>query len=561
MQTIKIYLKESGSVAELVKDFNLYAESYQNKLIDVYVPTSILYTATNIDNGVKIGGLLIAPNGSNITTKSYHLNFVRNEIVFDEYLQKNIEYAVYERNLPMEFTLFSGNQTIVTNVLAIDNTNVDNSIVKQIITTQTSMLSVQESAYINEEDVIESSEFEIMSASVSENSRDIYELQGRMQTAETNILNNSQAISQNAQEIEIIKEQYAKPEEYIGQINGMVVPTQSQLTQFVIDTENRQPKNADVVIFILQIDGETDRNYKYIYSTSGWNGYEIPAMEIAKNGELGLIEGTFNIGSTNNTIVDIVGGQIVNIYIKDNSNTYRNIQEYSNSLKSNIDDVVSGKTQVGNSLKATQDNYGNNIVNTYLTKDEGATKNFVKNYALPIQFNNVSYITDGGYSETIPSVSFGATSSTVGSTQLFDITKTADAKYQISNKNSYDNVIFINASANCTVEFRLTTIIKGKIANIEINDNISLTAGGISRVTFHDTFDYLSTDVLNVEENDTIQQILEVITSTSETITFTVYSNSIYPSKFYLNTQSIILGATEEQLGDINKALEAILGV
>lgn len=544
MQTIKIYLKESGSVAELVKDFNLYAGSYQNKLLDVYVPTGILYTATNIDNGVKVGGLLIAPNGSQITTKSYYLNFVRNETVFDEYAQKDIEYAVYERLLPKEFTLYSGNQTIVTNVVTIDNSN-ETAVVKQIVTTQTATLVVNESAYLDEEQPVEPSELDVTNAKVSENSRDIVDLQGRMTTAETNIMTNAQEISKNAQEIESIKEQYTQPEEYIGQMVDNKFPTQEELTQFVVENEGRQPKNADVIIFILQIKDETDKNYKYTYSKSGWNGYEIPAMETAKNGELGLIEGTFNIGSTNNTIVDIVGGQIANIYVKDNSGAYRNVQEYANSLKTNIDDVTSGKIKVGSATKAEQDALGNNIASTYLNKNEGATKNYVQDYALPKQFNDVSYITDGGYSESIPSVSFGATSSAVGSTQLFDITKTSGAKYQISNKNSYDNVVWVGVNRDCVVEFRLTTKIKGQVANVEVNDNITLTAGGVSRVTFHDTFDYLNEDVLKVEENDTIEQILEVITSTSEEITFTVYSNSIYPSKFYLNTQSMVVTVVE----------------
>lgn len=540
MQTIKIYLKESGSVAELVKDFNLYAGSYQNKLLDVYVPTGILYTATNIDNGVKVGGLLIAPNGSQITTKSYYLNFVRNEKVFNEFEQKDIEYAVYERLLPKEFTLFSGDQKIVTNVVAIDNTD-EVAVIKQIVTTQTATMVVNESSYLDEEQPVEPSELDIVNAKVSENSRDIVDLQGRMTTAELNIMTNAQEISKNAQEIKTIKEQYTQPEDYVGQMTGTIAPTQQQLTQFVIDVEGRQPKNADVIIFILRVEGETDKNYKYIYSTNGWNGYEIPPMETSKNGELGLIEGTFNIGSNNDTIVDIVGGQIVNIYVKDSTGTLRNVQEYSNTLKSSIDNIISGKTQVGKSLKATQDGLGNNIANTYLTKNDGATKDYVKDYALPKQFSDVSYISEGGYSANIPNISFDVTSNSVGSTQLFDITKTAGAKYQLSNKNSYDNVVFIGASANCTVEFRLTTKIKDKIANVEVNDNVSLNAGAISRITFHDNLDYLGSYALNVEDTDTIEQILEVITSTSEEITFTVYSNSIYPSKFYLNIQSMIV--------------------
>lgn len=549
MQTIKIYLKESGSVAELVKDFNLYAGSYQNKLLNVYVPTGILYTATGIDNGVKVGGLLTAPNGNQVTTKSYYLNFVRSETVFDEFTQKDIEYAVYERLLPKEFTLFSGNQTIVTNVVTIDNTG-DKGIVKQIVTTQTATLVVQESSYLEEEEPIETDLSQELASRVTENESDIYALQERVTTNETNIMSNTQQISRNTQDIYDIKTNSTQPEKYIGQMTGTLLPTQEQLTQFVIYATGKQPENANVVIFILQIEGETDKNYKYIYSNTGWNGYEIPSIETAKNGELGLIEGTFNTSSANNTIVDIVGGQIVNIYVKDITGAYRNVQEYANTLKTSIDDITSGKTKVGSATKAEQDGLGNNLATTYLNKNEGATKNYVQDYALPKQFNDVSYITDGGYSESIPSVSFGATSSAVGSTQLFYIQKTAGAKFQISNKNSYDNVVWVGVSADCRVEFRLTTKIKGEVVNVEVNDNIRLTAGEVSRITFHDTFDYLEENILQVEDNDTIEQILEVITSTSEEIAFTVYSNSIYPSKFYLNTQSMIVKVVEGTIGE-----------
>ena len=110
--------------------------------------------------------------------------------------------------------------------------------------------------------------------------------------------------------------------------------------------------------------------------------------------------------------------------------------------------------------------------------------------------------------------------------------------------------MWIGVNRDCVVEFRLTTKIKGQVANVEVNDNISLTAGGVSRVTFHDTFDYLNEDVLKVEEDDTIEQILEVITSTSEETTFTIYSNSIYPSKFYLNTQSMVVKTVQGTIGE-----------
>jgi hypothetical protein len=109
MNTIKIYLKDSGSIAELKKNFAMYTNAYQNKLIDVYVPKSILYfdESFSFANAVKIGGVLTADNGATVTTKPYYLNYLKEETV------AGIDYLVYERNLPKELTAFAGNQQIV----------------------------------------------------------------------------------------------------------------------------------------------------------------------------------------------------------------------------------------------------------------------------------------------------------------------------------------------------------------------------------------------------------------------------------------------------------------
>ena len=74
MNTINIFLKTSGSLAQLEYDFRLFRGAYQNKLIDIYVPKSLLYS--NQENTfltvVKTGGLLTAGNGRTITTNAYY---------------------------------------------------------------------------------------------------------------------------------------------------------------------------------------------------------------------------------------------------------------------------------------------------------------------------------------------------------------------------------------------------------------------------------------------------------------------------------------------------------
>lgn len=94
MNEIKIYLKTSGSFAELHKDFNLYQGCYRNSQISVYVPRILLYANENntFANVVKIGGILTAPNGTKLTTKSYYLDYVKDAMV------NHIDYSVYTDN-------------------------------------------------------------------------------------------------------------------------------------------------------------------------------------------------------------------------------------------------------------------------------------------------------------------------------------------------------------------------------------------------------------------------------------------------------------------------------
>lgn len=366
----------------------------------------------------------------------------------------------------------------------------------------------------------------------------------------TNIQTNANNIATNTSDIAYLYNHITQPEEYIGQMTGSSLPTNSQLTQFVEDTVGREPKNADVVIFILEIAGETDKNYKYIYSAEGWNGYEIPPIEEAGNGSLGIIEGTYNVGSSNNTLVDIVGGKIVNIFIKDNSNQYRNIVEYANTTNTTISNIISGSQSVGLALKAIADNLGNNIIDTYMTQSSGATKQYVRQYSLPREFNDVYFISADGYSTTVPTtpasgIQFTKQTSAVGDFQIFQIVKDETADYELSSKNSARTVIYVAADEDCDVHFRLTTEaqISGgawKTLGIDLTQQVSLTSGNIAKIEFTEPFTSLGDEVISIANGDYLRQTLEVVTQTSATITFNVYSNSAYSSSFALNSQTMV---------------------
>ena len=378
----------------------------------------------------------------------------------------------------------------------------------------------------------------------------------------TNIQTNTNNIATNTNDIANIKQIIGTGEDYIGATSGSTLPSDNDLDQFVRDNTltHREPKGGDVVIFTQTIADDTDKVFKYIYNGTTWISYEIPPIEEAGNGSLGIIEGTYNVGDTSNTLIDIVGGKIKNIYIKDNSNQYRNLVEYSNTTNTRIDSLISGSQTVGKALQAISDGLGNNIVNTYLTQTAGATKQYVRQYALPREFNDIYFISASGYSLTEPTtpasgIQFSLETDSVGDHQIFQISKQETADYELSSKNSARTIIYVAADTACDVQFRLTTQaqISGgawKTLSIELTEQVSLSEDVITSVGFTGLFSSLGTDVLTISDGDFIRQTLEVVTQTSTPINFDIYSNATYPSSFALNTQAMIIKTISGYLGE-----------
>jgi hypothetical protein len=584
MNTIKLYLAESGRIANLKKDFPLYQGQFQNKLLNVYVPTSILapnFTIQETGNtiadyvsstAVKIGMTYTAQNGTIKVSKNYYMRFLKT------LNYQGIEYALYERKLPQEFTFYAGqgvnSPILIANVVNILNDGTTPQVIS-ITTSQTCSLEVMPSTYLDKDEVVEPSELEDLYAQLNsinkilptkQDKEDnglltdnktivgaINENKGKIDTNTINISKNQENISKTQEEIASIKENFASAENYIGQLKGNSLPSNEQLSQFVRANTlpSREPKNGDIIIFVLEIANATDKNYKYIYSINGWSGYEIQPLESASNGTLGIIKGTYGIGLNNDILIDIVGGEILNIYIKDKMGNYRNLVEYLHTTETGIADIVDGTTIVGEAMKSLEDGLGNNIVNTYLTKTLGATKDFVKDYALPRAFNDIYFVSSSGFVKKVPTtpvsgVQFQVISSFVGDIRLFQIEQEISADFELSYKNGYSNNIYIATNQDEKFTFRLLTEYKKQgqdweYLNVELSNPISFTSNTIEKVTFGGNFLSLADNVISLTNGDKIRQTLEVIKTTSGSATFDIYSNDIYPSTFNLTTQSYVL--------------------
>lgn len=592
MNTIKMFLAESGRIAEIKKDFPLYQGQYQNKLLNVYVPTSILAPNFSVQQAgqtiadyvsstaVKIGMRTIERNGKIQTSKTYYMRYLKT------LTYQNIEYALYERKLPREFTFYAGQgenaPTLIANVVNINNETIPATIL-DVTTSQTCSLDVMPSNYLDKDEPIEATEFENISAQLNEISELLAKKQNREdESLETDsksvvgainenkrniaentqsIQDNTQAISQNRNDIDELQEMMVSGETYIGVMKLETLPSTTQLNQFVLQEKGRQQASGDSIIVSISQENDTDKNYKYIYNGTEWSYYEIPALGLSENGVFGAIKGTYAIGDTNNLLVDISGGKIVDIYVKNGNGNYLSIHQYINQNSQNIEDIISGDIMVGEAIRAIEDEMGNNISNTYLTKVLGATKQFVRDYAQPREISEIYFISQDGYSRQIPTtpadgVQFETTTTAVGSFQLFEISKQNTASFELSSLNGYNNNIHISASADCSVSLRLTTSYKKlgedwQVLSVELSNIIDFVSGDVQRISLSSLFVSLGDNVAILDVNAQIKQKLEIVSQTSTPITFRLYSSELYPSTFSLTTQNYILGSIDQAKSQI----------
>lgn len=667
MLTIKIYLKESGQVADMKKDFPVYQGQFNNILLNVFVPTSLLAPYfQEIANGavvspyvagtaVKIAMRTIERNGSYKMSNDHYMRYIKT------LAKDGVSYALFERKMPQEFTNYAGqgvnaptliinavnvqygeissataessnaalkvttdlakvkanlpaisavytfvynkdmsSWTIDTNACSLDDYGVivkgtpqdgdtitltigaSEPVVETTLTSQTVNIDVQPSSSLDNDVPKAADEWEDTQAKINSLTAQIKALinavaqrqtidDEKLNTTEKQIVpainevntrtnTNASAISDIQQDITNIENNFSMGENPIGTMRGSSLPTQEELNAFVVANTDpsRNPKAGDTIIFVLLIPNATDKNYKYIYSgeTKSWGKFEIPPLEAAGNGSLGIIEGTYNVsGKDYSILVDIVSGEIRNIFIKaGTSDNYVNLKEFYDSTALTFNEIEDGDRKVGLAQKAIEDNAGNVIADTYQTKTDGATKQYVVNYALPKEFNNVFYLTESGYSEELPTdpTTIAVNVASIGYSTLFEksISLDTDTDIQLGSKNAFSNVFYASATTQENVVFHLTTsVTQGDVTTVvAITDvPIEVSSAGV-RVEFRDVMSELGVKVLSLGKGDKITQKLEIFREVSTASTFTVYSSSTQPSVFYLYTGAVsVTGATVVQ--------------
>lgn len=659
MLTAKIYLAESGQVADLQKDFPVYQGQFQNILLNVFVPTSLLaanFTEKTEDYGdittpfvagtaVKIAMRMVARNGAFKVSNDHYMRYIKT------LMKDGVQYALYERKMPQEFTNYAGQgvnaPTLIINAVnvqygeissatavssnaaltvttdlvkvkanllavsavyefiynaAMDSWTIDGKacsladygvavtgvpadqnvitltivaskpVVQRTLTSQTVKIDVQPSSLLDNDVPKTADEWADTQAKINSLTSQINALinavaqrqtidDENLRTTAKRIVPAINEVSSGVDEntlnisdlkiaVQSLEENMSTGENYIGTMSGAELPTDVQLTAFVAanTSPSRAPKAGDMIIFEQIIQGDTDKAFKYIWKveTKTWGSYEIPPIEKASNGTAGIVSGTYPMAAKGrNVLVDIVDGEIRDIYAKVGTGGYVSVKNRLDILTADKDAIIAGTQAVGVAERAKADEVGNNILATYQTKTDGATKQDVINYALPKEFNNVFYLTENGYSEELPTnpTTIDVNVTSIGYSTLFEksIFLDTDTDIQLGSKNAFSNVFYASATTQENVVFHLTTsATQGDITTVVAITDVPIAVSSVGvRVEFRDVMSKLGVKVLSLGKGDKITQKLEIFREVSTASTFNVYSSSTQPSVFYLYTGSV----------------------
>ena len=134
-------IKNAGTVAKLLKDFNIYQKSQQSILLNVLVPKSLIgdeikkqyfdingqmITESGVYTALKTGMLRVDKKGNETKTDSYYLRFIK------EIREKGKEYYFYQREWPNAFSFVPGTglnapELVFNLVNILNNISVDES--------------------------------------------------------------------------------------------------------------------------------------------------------------------------------------------------------------------------------------------------------------------------------------------------------------------------------------------------------------------------------------------------------------------------------------------------
>lgn len=586
MKTIKIILADDGSVVSSSVGFQINQYSYNDTLINIYVPSEILDNSRDeyywYSNNVVMAMKYTSGGGTQRIGNPYLFTFVKNNVVIE-----NKTYTLFERKMPREFTLYAGLQQFCINVVLTRTVLADNTVQYVGNVTSANWEQLINSGINMVDSPIEvDTDLSTLVSQVNSLLADIVLKQDKTDLLiQVNIANGDLDTTSNVVAAlnylnQRVGENYTKNNTQDGKLNsldgrvstleneiitgfrycGMVTspndPSSVALDNF-ITSQGLVKKNGDIVIWTKTISGATDISYRCLYSNNTWDWYEIPTVELATNNEAGLVQGNYGNDTTSNVLASIIGGKIVDIYYKKPDSTYESIRDRINALQTYVNNIISGSQVVGKSTYATYDSTEENKVtpltidNKFLTKQYGATKVFVQNYALPRQFNDV-YRLDLYLDEFIDVPTYQTNYKTVPTSlgdvlvESADLTVTNDMTYDLNSKNSFRFDFPVSfTSAIDDVSFTLNIYKYATPTNILLatatTDVMSFDTN-IHKITIADYFNRINdNETIKMSDGDGYKIELTAHIQTSATNDVILYASQTYPTNFSLSTDSYTL--------------------
>lgn len=356
------------------------------------------------------------------------------------------------------------------------------------------------------------------------------------------IQNDELKIDANSKNIEWLK----------GKVQGIVsvgvletnenTATNDELDAFVLEKMGREPQVNDAVVNNVIKENDTDESYFFIYNeSSDWQGFQIQFIESASNNAKGILKGSGDEATSESPIkVSIANGEIVDVQV---------FGESSKSLSTWIqilNDIFTGAVAVP---KATADKNGNDIVDTYLSKNDGATKQYVQNYSAPkclydifyCNFANQSLVENNTSDDSYKTI---VSSSEIGETQIATLDLALLHDVQIGKQNGIGLQLYLTDVFSEKVDLIVRTYYKTTTATDLVllgsvkSSNVKLSSS-LNAFKINNYFTELS-EPITLNTGDIIEQRVFVNRSQSGTNKFTLVCNTTYPSLAEITKQGIV---------------------
>lgn len=571
MLTYKIFLNTDMTIKDVISSGNLVQYSWNNISLNVYIPKAIYETTPSISNAVSITFAQTKENGETVITnhaRLYEFSYVKDNVIVG-----NIEYVLLTRQMPQQMTLYFGNtQMFQINHLVIS----DNEIISfaQSPFQRYEVFQASNTQEIHDEP----STVDELQADINNLKRRTEQLEARKQdkanseihvrtvsavsdnpnyftpnvTVGLNILSTRTDDlevdnKKNKEDIADLKATMTTQFTPLGKLEGNTAePTLAQINAWLSAQGITQLELGYLITYVGHVTGAVDTNYNCLYTHNGWIWYETTSLELASNTEKGIVKGNGN--NTNaNEVIDIQSGEIQGIKVKDMNGTQRYLKGYINDLEDKQTKILNGTTSVPKATNSQNDGLGNNIQATYQTKVIGASKQYVKDYALAKMFNELNYInydsshTDIGHSFVGGNIQ--KTISTIGDVKLFNAYyKTTAYEYELSQNNVFSISLPIMLNVSKTAKIKVVVKCDNNatdatdtpfVIGTAESDNISFVANQVSIGAIQGTFTSLTQPITITPEKQLVVEVY-IFNTDSQSFEVNIYNTLSQPSTFTL---------------------------